>query len=124
MSRLQVLCQVCWQPIERGHLGIDTQKVAAFQAAEAARGKVETADDLLETLKAGPEVPQWMTHCGRCEPNTCGYCIEVSQLRTYKDLVRWTAHLMGKTWFAVTDWDHMLDGIARGQDRRFREVAP
>lgn len=124
MSRLQLVCQACWQPIEHGHLGIDTQVIAAYQAAEAARGKVESADDLLDSVTAGPAAPQWVTHCETCEPNTCGYCIEADQLRTYKDLVRWTGHLMGKTWFASSDWNHMLEQITAGQDRRFREVAP
>lgn len=126
MSRLQLVCQVCWQPIEFGHLGIDTAAVAAYQAAEAARKARPAGDEPDDALSTTLEPLTWVTHCEGCEdrlPNTCGYCIQVSQLRTYKDLVRWTGHLMGKTWFAATDWNHMLEEVAEGRDRRFREVA-
>lgn len=125
MSRLQLVCQVCWQPIEFGHLGIDTAAVAKYQAAEAAR-KAQPAGDEPDDALSALEPLTWVTHCEGCEDglsNTCGYCIQVSQLRTYKDLVRWTGHLMGKTWFAATDWNHMLEKIAEGRDRRFREVS-
>ncbi len=122
MSRLQLICQICWRPIEQGHLGIDTAVIADYQAAEAARTASPAEGESLEALLADPEPPTWVTHCEGCEPNTCGYCIQVSQLRTYKDLLRWTGHLMGKTWFAASDWNHMLEEVAEGRDRRFREV--
>lgn len=123
MSQLQLICQTCRRPIEEGHLGIDTQAVATYQAAaaawEAAHGDAGTLDDLL----THPEGPEWTAHCAACEPNTCGYCIQAGELTTYKGLVKWTAHLMGKTWFAATDWDHMLESLVHGTDTRIREVS-
>ncbi|MFD1546945.1 hypothetical protein [Nonomuraea guangzhouensis] len=104
-------------------MGIDTQVIAEYQAAMAGRKAIESAGEFVEDLLAGPVEPAWTAHCNACESNTCGYTIESGDLRTYKDLVKWTAHLMGKTWFAATGWDHMLESLIQGTDTRIREVS-
>lgn len=124
MSELIVVCQTCGQKIEAGHLGIDTAALAAYRAAmEEWETNHPDGADLMDLVIGGPELVRWVTHCEECEPNTCGYCIEVAQLRTYKDLIKWTAHLMEKTWLADTDWRILLQDVAAGQDQRVREVA-
>lgn len=123
MSQLQLVCQLCWRPIEHGHLGIDTQALHTYRDAveewkAANPGDAGTMGSLLDH----PEQVPWVTHCDRCEPNTCGYCIQVDELRTYQDLVRWTAHLMEKSWLASTDWSELLEKVAAGTDKRLRRA--
>lgn len=123
MPSLIAVCQVCSTRIERGHLGIDTTALNAYREAveewkAANPGDAGTMASLLEH----PEQVPWVTHCERCEPNTCGYCIQVDELETYQDLIRWTSHLMGKSWLADTDWDELLEKVAAGTDTRLREA--
>lgn len=61
-------------------------------------------------LADGPpdEVP-WNALHGKCdaaggEP----YAINIEELRTPWDLVKWTAHLMEKDWLTATAWDSLL----------------
>lgn len=125
MSQLIAVCQVCWTQIEHGHLGIDTQALTAYRAAVEEWKAANPGDaGTLGSLLDHPEQVSWVTHCERCEPNTCGYCIQVAELRTHRDLIRWTSHLMGKAWLADTDWDELLEKVAAGTDTRLREVKP
>lgn len=122
MRQLTLICQTCGKPIDEGHLGIDTQPVTAYEAAAVAWEAEHGDAGPLAELLTHPEEPQWAAHCEACEPDTCGYCIQAGELATYKGLIKWTAHLMGKSWFAHTDWDDMLEKLTHGTDRRIREV--
>lgn len=123
MSQLTLICQTCGKPA--GHLGVDVGAVVVYRQAvnewmAANPGGVGTMDSLMDH----PEQVPWTAHCDACEPNTCGYCIQGDELRTYKDLVRWTGHLMGKSWLDATDWDELLEKVAAGTDKRLCEVKP
>lgn len=124
MSRIQLICQMCWRQVEQGHLGVDTVALTTYrEALKEWQDNHPDGADLMDLVMGGPELVKWAIHCEECESNACGYCIASGQLRTYKDLVRWTAHLMEKSWLADTDWRFLLQDVAAGKDRRIREVA-
>lgn len=124
MQELTVVCQTCGKIVEQGHLGVDVGAVAAYrQAVNEWNALNPGGAGTLGSLMEHPEQVAWTAHCEACEPNTCGYCIQADQLRTYKDLARWSAHLMGKTWLDATDWDELLEQVVAGKDKRVREVA-
>ena len=126
MSQLIFICQACGTPIENlhGHLGIDVTALAEYRAA-AREWDAANPDGsgTMASLLDHPAQVTWTTHHEACEPNTCGYCIQVDQIRDLKSLIKWTAHLMGKAWLADSDWDHLLEKIADGTDSRVR-IAP
>jgi hypothetical protein len=126
MSQLIATCQICGTRIESGHLGINTVALGEYREAVEQWNAANPvgAGTLGSLIDDHPEQVPWETHCDQCEPNTCGYCIQVDELRTAQDLLRWTSHLMGKAWLASTDWDELLEKVAAGTDTRLREVSP
>jgi hypothetical protein len=54
--------------------------------------------------KPGPV--RWQALHTSCDPDLEreDYFIEVDRIRTAEDALRWTAHLMPKTWLHRTDW--------------------
>jgi hypothetical protein len=63
-----------------------------------------------------PDQARWRVvhdHCvddiERESANT--YWFEVSRADSWHKLIEWTAHLMGKRWFAWTDWERFLERL-------------
>lgn len=42
------------------------------------------------------------------------YGIDIEQLRTHEDVLRWTAHLLEKTWLANSNWDAIIRSTVKG----------
>lgn len=123
MQELIAVCQICATRIKVGHLGIDTAALHTYRDAVEAWKAANPGDaGTMGSLMDYPEQVSWVTHCERCEPNTCGYCIQVAELRTYQDLIKWTSHLMDKSWLASTDWSQLLEQVAAGTDPRLRKA--
>ena len=63
-----------------------------------------------------PEPARWRISHGACIPNTPNeYGLELP--RTYKELVKHTAHVLGKTWIHDTDLDEFLYEAVDQRDR-------
>lgn len=133
---LNVICERCEHSIADGGgtLWIDQSQVnrherevrdwEAAQEAKAGKGSLlmHSAEDIFSYPKAVP----WSAHHSVCDPalGASAYSIEVHRLRTWADLVHWTAHLMEKSWLAATDWSELLAGVANGDGTRVRPVQP
>ena len=52
----------------------------------------------------------WHFHHDHCLPTAAVYGIDVETVRTERGILRWTLHLMGKSWFADSDWSRVIAG--------------
>ena len=50
----------------------------------------------------------WRVQHDRCLPDTAVYGVDVDYIRDKAGIRRWTEHLMGKNWFADTNWGHVI----------------
>lgn len=115
-------CGTCRRPIHRGGmLGVDLSRaneVRQHQIVTDARrlagdGLVSLQDGLLEVLTA-PPLARWEVACDDCpDSGRWGYAIELEVCRSLAALIRWTAHLYGKSWFRATDWIGFMARVAR-----------
>ncbi|MCR6488377.1 hypothetical protein M8542_36660 [Amycolatopsis sp. OK19-0408] len=105
---LLAVCQICLQLIADGDGAVWCRPEAAT-AERGDRGDQETWSSftLEEMLAAPDERVHWRVTHERCEPAT-GYLIAVERIRTWPAYLHWTAHLMGKGWFASTNWDDLI----------------
>ena len=91
-AELVMFCGRCRAPVDG-----DTGFIGVRHAALARAG-------------TGPGEVLWETLHHSCDPdpgNDC-YAINAERIATSPALAWWTAHLMGKTWLALTDWDEVL----------------
>lgn len=71
-----------------------------------------------------PHRAEWRIHCWTCNPHklddmtACNACFiyEVNRLASWSDLIALTAHLMGKRWLPVTNWDEFLRQVLEVND--------
>lgn len=63
---------------------------------------------------ARPQPAHWQVVCADCDPDKDGggYWIHLQRAATWRELVMWTSHLMGKAWLDQTDWDDLLERTA------------
>jgi hypothetical protein len=69
-----------------------------------------SAANITELLSA-PGHAEWKVTHIRCGGEACpfdAYCLDPGDVATWQQLVKWTAHLMGKNWLAGTDWEEVL----------------
>lgn len=107
MTELTMTCEQCEKPvIEReGFIGISHEE---RRRAEAAEAKKRTPLDVT-----------WRVRHYACAAGDLDiYGINPAELHTWKALARWTSHLMGKPWIGLTDWDVLLEEIAKGDGSR------
>lgn len=104
-NELTLICDACRKPVDGndapGYLWVD-------------EGAVLRADKL-----PGSELVRWQAHHQACDPelDAWAYHIEQGDLRTYKQLIERTAHLLEKPWLSVTDWTEVLRGVPHGTTR-------
>lgn len=119
-------CSECGAPIadSEGYITVSVKAADERHAAAA----VERADisvtgptdadgsmratTLADLLAVPHEVPWWALHdnCGP-DPDDLEYWIAIERVRTVLALVRWTAHLYDKRWFADTTWMDILQRV-------------
>lgn len=110
---LTLVCRGCGRPIEgdTGSLFVTYEAIAERRRLEAA-WNAEHGDGLISgaALMLYPETVHWRAYHYACDPERelDSYWIGAERLRTWRDLARWTAHLMAKRWFPLTDWDCLL----------------
>lgn len=123
---LDYICDVCGMPVSDGdgslyvrHADIVARRV---DHQEWRRVHGDGAVSIAELLSL-PAIALWMIHHDRCRPDESdGYDIDVEQVRTYRGLLEWTAHLLPKTWLSDTNWASVIRGAAEGRDRRIVAV--
>jgi hypothetical protein len=64
----------------------------------------------LSDFQPASKAAKWRAYHGGCDPrpDAADYWIAVERARTAEQLLDWTLHLTGKTWFDGTDWDRYV----------------
>lgn len=106
-------CDHCKKPIKDGHGYVYVDKNAAWKCkANIKTWKAENPGPFLAAtaLMDYPRPARWIVTHGDCDhvPNGNDYSLNIENMRTHADLIRRTAHLMGKSWFEHTDWEQIL----------------
>lgn len=116
MPDLTLICETCRFPIS-GDTGCIYATFADINAARARerhkpeRGEVLNVaefDIIGHLLEPGPV--RWRTsHYAHFTPDSpAAYEIGSGRITTWRHLIWWTAHLMEKNWFPLSDWDALL----------------
>lgn len=110
-----VLCEECGEPVRGdGYVWIDNDLVKEHEdAVRAWHARLDTQGSLVngaDFILDHPKPVRWRAHHRSCDPvpDANAYTIEVAQLATYRDLVSWSAHLIGKGWLEATNWARVL----------------
>lgn len=112
-------CEVCGHPIEdvQGYLTVSYRDIRLHEEgwAEFKRRKSEEAGSswVFYSVLELDEVPHraaWKALHRYCDPNpdSNDYWFDVERIRTYREVIGWTAHLMGKKWILHTTWNELL----------------
>jgi hypothetical protein len=108
---LQAICDACLNQIADGDGHVWVDQDAAHKANRKKRGLDDDlpidAADIAAATDAGIT---WHTTHNDCAPATpsWAYAIPVERINTWPAFIHWTAHLMGKGWVEVTDWDMLI----------------
>lgn len=126
---LEFICDLCGRPVENGcgSLYVSFGELHAHRHAMAdwkSANEPGAALNIVAMLHLPGPAP-WRIHHDTCRPAEVGdgYHIDIERVRTWRDLVRWTAHLMEKNWLPDTDWRVLLGNAADARDRRIVELA-
>lgn len=109
MTDLTLICELCSRPI---HSGDGCLYALHSDINRAGR------DDTFEA--------PWHTgHFIHPEVRAVSaYAIGASEIQAWPHVARWTAHLMEKGWFALTDWDELMRELSgESAPRRIRALA-
>ncbi|MEW6473029.1 MAG: hypothetical protein AB1679_12230 [Actinomycetota bacterium] len=113
-------CDACGEPIAdgEGYLEVSVTEANAVRQAwkDARKAKQRESGCVVWSggeLAAMPDQAPWMAWHSRCDPNPdgSGYWFWVERCRTAAQLLDWTAHLAGKSWFKHTSWTSLLYGV-------------
>lgn len=128
MVELEFICDLCGWPVDNGHgsLYVSFAELREHRHAMAEWKKASgpgLALSVAEILQLPGPVP-WRIHHDSCRPagNGDGYHIDVDHVRTWRALIKWTAHLMEKRWLPDTNWRVLLGNAADARDRRIVEL--
>jgi hypothetical protein len=112
---LTLICIACQFPVGdgAGWLRVTYADIEKYlvQKQEQRQGSADGgAAFVMEQILTAPSLISWLAYHPACDPAGPGsaYRIDASQIRTWQQLVRWTAHLMGKNWFPFTNWADLL----------------
>ena len=122
---IDYICDTCGRPVDDGegalyvlHADIVNARTARAEWEKTTRGG---PIDVVSLLTMGDSAPWRIKHdtCGALIAD--GYDISVEKVRTWRQLLSWTAQLMGKTWLPATDWAVVIEDAAEGRGRRIVE---
>lgn len=130
MSDLVLVCYGCKFPVGDGDgwlrvLYSDIREYTQRERAwnERAKGHALSVENFL----LGPDLVHWRAYHRQCDPDMSedSYWISSERIRTWPQLVRWTAQLMEKNWFGSTDWSSLLMDAVGDAERALviRQVA-
>jgi hypothetical protein len=125
---LDFICDTCGRPVENGDgaLYVRLAAIREFPKAHAEWKATRPKDGLVDlpSLLMMPSPIPWHIHHNACAPaDEDVYDICVEQVRTWRQLVSWTAHLMSKNWLASTTWGALIGEAAEGRSGRIAEHA-
>jgi len=123
---LEYICDYCGGPIEdrKGCLEVFFSDIHSYRHAQQEWQQVhgDGPHTISQLLQLPSHVP-WRLHHYTCNPHRVdGYDIDVAKVRTWRDLVRWTAHLLEKNWLALTDWHQVIRAAAERRSGRIKEL--
>jgi hypothetical protein len=126
-AELDFVCDVCGHFVDDGQgcLRVWFADIASYRAAEREWRQMHgDGPHPLGDVVRMPEVVPWHIHHFACtaEADADGYDIDVAQVRTWRDLVWWTSHLMAKNWLALTDWPQVIGAAAEGRSGRIKAL--
>lgn len=129
MSPLRMVCEGCGRDVTASAaavIHVSHSDVAGYEREQrqweghriATRGDLATLLTPSELL-AMPLEASWAVHCDGCNPHKdpdgsmCGNCywFSLDRCQTAEQLLRWTAHLMGKAWLGSTDWPVLIERV-------------
>lgn len=115
---ITLICETCSFPISRdmGCIYIRTFDVGAYYQAQREWREAHPdgeAVDLRELLEH-PDGIHWRTGHDACRTDRDEPTYEISdhQIASWAQLMSWTAHLMSKNWFDLSDWDDLLREVS------------
>jgi hypothetical protein len=110
VNDLTLICETCGFPVagDTGCIYVAFDDVNAVRAYERSASHADgTAVDVADLL-TDPGPVHWRTrHWTHPEDRDC-YEIGADRISTWPQFAHWTAHLMEKNWFALSDWDDLL----------------
>lgn len=107
---IQWTCATCGRDVaDDGVLHVNLDQARAHRHAVRATRSTEIGINLGDLL-ARPAPARWAAHHSTCDLDTESndYWIPMREVRSHAQLLRWTAHLMGKNWLADTDWIQVI----------------
>lgn len=130
MNDLTLICETCGFPVtgNSGSIYVRYAEINAKQQADLEWREAHppgTAVDIHEYLTMPGDI-RWRTGHDRCRTDRDEGCYEIDddQIDTWPRFARWTAHLMEKRWFALSDWDGVLRELSgEAPSRRIRVAA-
>lgn len=130
MKDLTLICETCGFPVagDSGSIYVLLGDVRDKQRADREWKQAHppgTAIDIHEFLTMPGDI-HWRTGHDKCRTDRDEGCYEIDddQIATWPALARWTAHLMGKNWFPMSDWDDLLRELSgESPPQRIRVVA-
>ena len=115
-DELVMICGKCRQPVgpHKGCLWVGHDEIRDRRGEKAEWDRRHSGRSLrLSEMLGMPEDIHWKVHHDGCTPEPAEpYWIATEDIGNYDRLLHWTAHLMAKTWFSLTDWDSLLREIA------------
>lgn len=111
---LVLICQKCGGPVASGCLWVDYAEIVQTRTARAEQAaRPDGAPlDIVAFIKSRGDALWKVHHDGCTDDPADGYLIDAERLRTWDGLAHWTAHLMEKNWFLLTDWNLLLREVA------------
>ena len=85
-----------------------TCEVCRFPIADHAGSIFIPYEDIRSIGRREEHSAEWIVAHFRCDDRD-GYAIDVERIRTHKQALAWTAHLMGKNWSSWTDWCDVIE---------------
>ncbi|MFD0405559.1 hypothetical protein [Kitasatospora sp. NPDC127116] len=135
---LNIICQACSKPLgddehNPGNLWVSHAELATRRAAlaEWEREHLAPAADGsgppmvgFRTMASHPERVRWRATHEACDSpaDADAYTIASRRVRTWLDVVKWTSHLMGKTWINDTNWSTVIGEAAEGRSNLIQPV--
>lgn len=122
MIELEFICDSCGKHIDDGEgvVRLSFGQLSDYRRATKEAVKDETpgrAINIASLLSRPSRVPWHIQHL-TCRPeDDDAYEIDVEQVRTWRALLGWTAHLMEKNWLVSTTWVGLIGAVARGESR-------
>ena len=130
MSDLTLICETCGFPVT-GNTGSIYARYAEINSRQEADLEWHEAHppgeavDIVELLTMPGDI-RWRVGHDSCRTDRGEGCHEIDddRIATWPALAKWTAHLMEKNWFSLSDWDDLLREVA-GEipSRRIRVAA-